>query len=98
SIENTANVEIALKDDDGLPLTVDLDGEEVAGETQVAIAPKGLRVLATDGRGGAVDRFGVGELGSAAGRCDRLCGSGSRSGGGGQQRRIGGRLPGSDGD
>ena len=46
-----ATADITLKGNDGSLLTVDLNGEEVAGQTQVQIAPNGLQVLATDGQG-----------------------------------------------
>ena len=51
SQEAMATAELTLKGNDGSLLTVDLNGEEVAGQTQVEIAPSGLQVLATDGQG-----------------------------------------------
>ena len=51
SADQTATVQITLKKDDGSLLTVDLNGEEVAGQTQVQIPPGGLQLLATDGAG-----------------------------------------------
>ncbi len=49
--DESATAQLTLRDDAGAPLTVDLDGQSVAGETQVEIGPRGLRVLATDGMG-----------------------------------------------
>ena len=46
-----ATADLTLKGNDGSLLTVDLNGQEVAGQTQVQIAPNGLQVLATDGQG-----------------------------------------------
>jgi hypothetical protein len=45
---------ISLKDDDGDPLTVDLNGEEVTGELDVEIPARGLRRFETDGVGDTV--------------------------------------------
>ncbi len=45
-----ANAEITLKDDDGNPLAVDLNGEQVTGDTNVQIPALGMRVLETDAR------------------------------------------------
>jgi hypothetical protein len=55
SDEEAANVQIALRNDPGEPLTVDLGGEQVVGQTQVEIGPSALRVLATDGEGELVE-------------------------------------------
>ena len=49
--DKEANVNLILKDDDGNPLSVDLDDEVVAGEKSLVIPPGGLRVLSTDGIG-----------------------------------------------
>lgn len=46
-----ATAQLSLKDPAGLPLTVDLNGEDVSGEIEVAISAGGLRVLRTDGVG-----------------------------------------------
>ena len=46
-----ANVKIILKDDDGNPLTVDLNGEVVEGEKDLVIPPGGLSLQRTDGQG-----------------------------------------------
>ena len=46
-----ANVKLVLKNDDGDSLTVDLDGEVIAGEKELIIPAGGLRTLATDGEG-----------------------------------------------
>ena len=46
-----ATAEITIRDNAGALLTVDLDGQPVSGEKQVAIGPRALRVLATDGLG-----------------------------------------------
>ncbi len=46
-----ATADLTLKGKDGSLLTVDLNGAEVAGQTQVGIAPGGLQVLVTDGQG-----------------------------------------------
>ncbi len=54
SPEETATAQITLRNGMGEPLTVDLNGQEVVGETQVQIAASGLRVLATDGVGDLV--------------------------------------------
>lgn len=40
-----------LKDDEGNPLTVDLNGELVEGEKDLIIPAGGLRILRTDGQG-----------------------------------------------
>ena len=47
----STNTRITLRDDDGNPLSVDLDGEVVQGEKELVIAAGGLRVLETDGLG-----------------------------------------------
>jgi len=62
--DNPAQVTIFLKDDDGNPLNVDLNGEEVAGEKTFAIPAGGLKVLETDGQGPLI-------VGSASVRSDR---------------------------
>ena len=49
--DNPARVKILLKGDDGRPLTVDLNGEEAAGEKEIEIPAGGLVQLATDGQG-----------------------------------------------
>ncbi|RPJ53312.1 MAG: hypothetical protein EHM23_31200, partial [Acidobacteria bacterium] len=46
-----ANARIYLAADDGSPLKVDLDGSEVQGEKQVAVPPRGIKLLRTDGKG-----------------------------------------------
>lgn len=46
-----ANVTVLLKNPDGSPMTVDLNGVEVVGETQLLIPVGGIRILATDGVG-----------------------------------------------
>jgi hypothetical protein len=47
----SATARISIRDDAGAPLTVDLNGQIVSGETQVEIPPGGLRILRTDGQG-----------------------------------------------
>ena len=42
---------IILRDDDGQPLSVDLNGEVVDGEIEVTVPASGLVVLASDGQG-----------------------------------------------
>ena len=49
--EKTAQVHIDIRDDDGNPLTVDLNGEIVNGETGLQIPSWSLRSLRTDGKG-----------------------------------------------
>ena len=49
--EMEASAEIQLKDDDGQPLSVDLDGNRVDGELSLKIPASGLRVLKTDAEG-----------------------------------------------
>ena len=49
--EMQASADITLKDDLGQPLTVDLNGGIVEGQTNVQIPPSGLRLLKTDGEG-----------------------------------------------
>ena len=53
ALDTTASTSarITLRDDDGNPLTVDLDGEVVQGEKDLVIPAGGLRVLETDGLG-----------------------------------------------
>ncbi len=46
-----ANVTVFLKNPDGSPMTVDLNGAEVVGEIQLVIPVGGTRILATDGAG-----------------------------------------------
>ena len=46
-----ANVTVILKNPDGSPMTVDLNGAEVVGEIQLVIPVGGTRILATDGAG-----------------------------------------------
>ncbi|RPI25205.1 MAG: hypothetical protein EHM61_15010 [Acidobacteria bacterium] len=48
---SAANARIELAADDGSPLRVDLDGSEVQGEKQVAVPPRGIKLLRTDGKG-----------------------------------------------
>ena len=50
-VDRPAQVKIILKDDDGNPLSVDLNGEVVQGETDVVIPAGGLRIFKTDGEG-----------------------------------------------
>ncbi len=52
--DETATAQIQFRNDAGKALTVDLNGEQVIGETQVQIAASGLQVLATDGVGDLV--------------------------------------------
>ena len=53
--ENAATVKVLLKDGDGNPLTVDLNGEEVVGEKDVVIGPGSVVILRTDGIGSLVN-------------------------------------------
>jgi len=48
---DSATAQITIRDNTGALLTVDLDGQPVAGEKQVVIGPRALRVLVTDGLG-----------------------------------------------
>ncbi len=52
--DTDASATITLKDDDGKPLTVDLNGKEVMGELDVTIPARGLRRYQTDGLGDTV--------------------------------------------
>ena len=54
STDETATAQIQLRDDNGADLTVDLNGEQITGSTQVEIAASGLAVLNTDGVGDLV--------------------------------------------
>ena len=45
---------MALRDDTGLPVSVDLNGQHVFGELEATIPPSGLRVFETDGTGDLV--------------------------------------------
>jgi hypothetical protein len=47
----TASTRILLNDDEGKPLTVDLNGTIVTGELELLIPARGLRILKTDGQG-----------------------------------------------
>ena len=49
--QQEASVTIEIRDDDGQPMTVDLNGVVVVGNTQVLIPAKGSATLATDGAG-----------------------------------------------
>ncbi len=49
--DETATAQIEFRNDAGEALTVDLNGEQIIGETQVQIAASGLQVLTTDGLG-----------------------------------------------
>lgn len=46
-----AHVRLLLRDDQGAPLTVDLNGQPSNGERDLTIPPGGLAVLGTDGEG-----------------------------------------------
>ena len=46
-----ANILILVKDDQGLPLSVDLNGEEIPGQLNAVLAAGGLAVFETDGLG-----------------------------------------------
>jgi len=52
--DTKAFAKIILKDDNGNPLTVDLNGNEVVGELDVEIPARGLRRYQTDGLGDTV--------------------------------------------
>jgi hypothetical protein len=52
--DTEALADITLKDDNGDPLTVDLNGDEVVGELEVEIPARGLRRYKTDGLGDSV--------------------------------------------
>ena len=45
---------IYVRDDSGNPLTVDFNGQNVPGQTDVVVPPNGLAVLKTDGQGSLV--------------------------------------------
>ncbi len=49
--DNPAQVNVILRDDDGNPLTVVLNGEQVTGEKELVIPAGGLVVLESDGQG-----------------------------------------------
>ena len=49
--DNPAQVKVILRDDDGNPLTVVLNDEQVAGEKELVIPAGGLVVLESDGQG-----------------------------------------------
>ncbi len=51
SENNTANVRIYLYDENGLPLNVNLNGEEINGEMDITIPPKSMVKLKSDGTG-----------------------------------------------
>ncbi|HSR67630.1 MAG TPA: hypothetical protein VLU25_06790 [Acidobacteriota bacterium] len=46
-----ASVRIILRDDQGAPLTVDLEGEEAEGQRNLTLPAGALRILTTDGEG-----------------------------------------------
>ena len=46
-----ANATILIRDDEGAPLTVDLNGTQIDGELDIVIPPGGLRTLQSDGVG-----------------------------------------------
>ena len=50
-LQNPAQVKLLLKDDNGNPLSVDLNGEIVDGEKELVIPPGGVAILRTDGIG-----------------------------------------------
>jgi len=62
--DSPAQVTLLLKDDDGNPLAVDLNGEEVNGEKSINVPAGGLSILETDGVGPLI-------VGSASVRSDR---------------------------
>ena len=49
-----ANLTLVLRDNEGNPLTVDLNGEQVSGQMTAVIPPDGLRRFRTDGLGDLV--------------------------------------------
>lgn len=49
--QHSASVRLDLKDDLGVPLQVDLAGQEIDGAMQTTIPPAGVRLLRTDGQG-----------------------------------------------
>ena len=73
-LQNPAQAKILLKDDGGNPLTVDLNGEVVAGEKSLVIPPGGVVSLRTDGAGPL-------RVGSATVCSDRAVGGVIRFGG-----------------
>ncbi len=50
----TARATLQLRDDSGLPIEVDLNGQVVDGSLEVILPPLGMRVLKTDGQGDLV--------------------------------------------
>ena len=52
--DQEANVTLVLRDNEGNPLTVDLDGEQVSGQMTALIPAGGLRRFRTDGLGDLV--------------------------------------------
>ncbi len=53
--DTSANVRLLLKDGNGQPLEIDLNGETVLGQTDFAIPAGSVRVFQTDGLGDLVD-------------------------------------------
>ncbi len=51
---DTATVTINLRDDDGNPVSVDLNGTDMEGEAEISIPPMGTAVVSTDGYGDVV--------------------------------------------
>ncbi len=51
TLDQVINLRILLRDDDGQPLTVDLNGEDVPGVVEVQVPASGLAVFETDGLG-----------------------------------------------
>jgi hypothetical protein len=52
---STADIKVLLRDSEGEPLTIDLNGEVVAGELTALIPPLGKRSFQTDGVGPLID-------------------------------------------
>ena len=50
--QTTANAQVSMRDDDGNPLSVDLNGEIVQGVKNVQVGPRSLQILKTDAQGG----------------------------------------------
>ncbi|UCF38395.1 MAG: SBBP repeat-containing protein, partial [Acidobacteriota bacterium] len=51
SLNKTATVLSSIRDDGGNPISIDLNGEIVEGETRTTIPPGGMKVLQTDQQG-----------------------------------------------
>ena len=92
-----ATVRMILKDNDGNPLSVNLDGELVTGEKTIMIPAGGLRSFKTDGLGDLLEGS-VTVLSDKAVAGVILFGGTDRAGRGGQQCGAARRLHGPHGE